>query len=421
MSAPNGQTTTPSHAPFDDYQHSQRVAVLVRWFVLGAWLTLLNYRTEPEVSLLVLNGLGTFLVLLNGFAQWRIWVGRPITQRYVMALSITDLVVITVGLSVTSRFENTFFVFYYPALLGASLVFPSRRVSFAIVTLTAAAYLVISLALDPGISFTQREERVLIVRVITMFAVVAAGNLLWRIERMRRIEAVEAEREQARQNLELQKRAQEGELAAERERSRIAREIHDGVAQSLYALSLNLETAAELAQRERAGSLSERLRRLVPLAKKTLLETRHYIHDLKPLLSGERSLDHMVDNQAKEFAMVSGLEVTTSVDGDPVEIPMDKASGLYRILQESLANVLRHADASRVGVRLTFAGEGVRLTVEDDGKGFDPDMDESGYGLANMHERAREMGGELHIEAAPGEGCRLTLIVPVGEASRAAR
>ena len=160
----------------------------------------------------------------------------------------------------------------------------------------AGVYAAISLMASPGVDIEIREERTLIVRIATMFAVVAAANLMTRIERNRRRDAVEAERAEAQRNLELQRQAQNAELMAREEKSRIGREIHDGIAQSIYALSLNLEACAELAERE-SGQLRDRLKTLVPIAKNTLLETRYYIFDLKPLLADERNLEDMVENQ----------------------------------------------------------------------------------------------------------------------------
>ena len=142
----------------------------------AAWLFVLNYRVEADSTLFILDGMGVALIAVNGYVHWRLWRGRPVTRAYVLALSIMDLSIITAGIGITSRFDNTFFVFYYPALLGLSLVFSSRRLSFAAVTAVAAAYLAISLALDPGISVENREERVLTVRIVTMFAVVAAAT-----------------------------------------------------------------------------------------------------------------------------------------------------------------------------------------------------------------------------------------------------
>lgn len=207
-----------------------------------------------------------------------------------------DLVFITVGVFTTTGFGNPFFVLYYPALLTMGIVFPSRSFSFGVVILVATTYAYLSFVTEPGVSFDARQDKVLIIRTVTMFAVVGAASLMHRLERNRSREAVEAERLQAQRNLELQRKAQAAELTAQEERSRIAREIHDGISQSVYALSLSLETCADLAERDQSP-LKEQLQRLVPLAKKALLETRYYIHDLKPLLEDERDLVTVADSQ----------------------------------------------------------------------------------------------------------------------------
>ena len=408
------QKQLPGYAVFDDYRYSQRIAVVVRWVVLFSWLFLINYRPDVTRTLFILNGMGVALAVLNGYVHWRIWRGRPITRGYVIALSVMDLAIITAGIGITTRFNNTMFVFYYPALLGLSLVFSSRRLSFTVVALVAAAYAGVSIGLEPGVSYEAEEERVLIVRIITMFSVVAAANLLTRIERNRRREAVEAERLQSQRNLELQRKAQEAELAAQRERDRIAREIHDGIAQSMYALNLSLETTSELADREN-GPLREQLQKLVPLAKKTLLETRHYIYDLKPLLAGESDLVGMVENQAKEFQMVAGVPVRLSIEGGPGQASVALATGLYRIMQEALANVLKHAGASDVTVTLVFDPDRVRLSVRDNGLGFQPENAPAGYGLENMAHRAQELGGTFQIESGPDQGTLVTVALPARE------
>ena len=138
-------------------------------------------------------------------------------------------------------------------------------------------------------------------------------------------------------------------LAAQEERLRIAREIHDGVAQTIYMLSLSLERAAEMAGDDEVG---DQLRRLVGHSKEALLETRHYIFDLKPLLSGDSSLASTIEGQVREFRAVSDLETTLDVEGDEPELPITVTSALYRIVQEALANAYRHVGANAVGVEL---------------------------------------------------------------------
>ena len=403
----------PDYAVFDDYRYSQRIAVVVRWFLLAAWLFLVNYRPDSGNAIYVLNGMGIALVGLNGFVHWRIWQGRPITGRYVAALSIMDLTIITAGLSVTNRFDNTFFVFYYPALLGLSLVFSSSRLSFAAVALVASAYAAISVFLEPGVSYADGEEKALVVRIATMFAVVAAASLMTRIERTRRREAVAAEKTQAQANLELQQRAHSAELAAQEERSRIAREIHDGVAQSIYILSLQLETYADLAQQQREG-LPERMEKLVALSKESLMEVRHYIFDLKPYLAGEKGVSGMVENQVNEFSKIAGISANVETIGEERQLSAPAATCLYRITQEALANVFKHAQASRVNVILEFLPDSVRLTVQDDGQGFDSSIEgqNSGHGLRNMRQRAEELGGDFDLRSASGEGTKIAIRLP---------
>jgi signal transduction histidine kinase len=209
---------------------------------------------------------------------------------------------------------------------------------------------------------------------------------------------------------------QKEELAAQEERSRIAREIHDGIAQSIYMLSLNLEKAAEVARDD--ARLGQRLGGLVNLAKEALLEVRHYIFDLKPLLTGDASLASTIRSQMREFSAVSGLPVELSVEGSEQSVPPAVGSSLYRITQEALANVFRHADAKRIEARLSFNGDRLLLEIHDDGRGFsvDPSADAAslGRGLRNIHRRAADAGGDAQISSAPGRGTTVRVTLPLG-------
>jgi len=220
------------------------------------------------------------------------------------------------------------------------------------------------------------------------------------------------EREIARaaleENIRLQKEREQ--IAAEHERSRIAREIHDGIAQLIYMLSLNLEAAAETATREPA--LGARLHQLVSMAKQALLEVRHYIFDLKPLLSGDTTLAGALQGQIREFTAVSGLPVDLEVTGRDRPLEPAVTTALYRVAQESLANVFRHADASRASVSLVIDDRSVTLKVADNGAGFDSSRDE-GRGLDSMKQRIAELAGTLTIDSTPGKGTRVTAIIAV--------
>jgi signal transduction histidine kinase len=206
-----------------------------------------------------------------------------------------------------------------------------------------------------------------------------------------------------------------GELAAESERSRIAREIHDGIAQMIYMLSLSLETASD-----RVGTDPEeqrrRLRDLTALAKTALWEIRQYIFDLRPLLSGDAGLVGAVQGQVKEFQAVSELPVEIKVTGAPHDLPIETSAALYRIVQEGLGNIFRHAKASRVTLAMAFDDGTVRVAIEDDGVGIAAPEPGGrvGFGMDNLRRRVEAIGGEIDVRSAPGDGTRIEVAVPVG-------
>jgi signal transduction histidine kinase len=412
----------PKFAIFDDYRPTVAITVVVRWLLLATYFFLNTYRVEEDLVHGVLNLNAAVLALLNLYMTWRLVTGRPITWYHALTLSLADLIVITVGLFLRGGVHNDLFIFYYPALLGPSLMFP-RRASFTIVVAVIALYIAMAFTASPTLNWGREEEKNLIVRTISMIGIVIAGSLITRWERSRRREAVAAERQRANENLELQRKAQQAELAALEERSRIAREIHDGIAQSLYMLNISLETCAELASREQNG-LHQRLQSLVKVSRQALLDARYYIFDLKPLLDGNRSVTEMLTHQVQEFRTVTSIPTTLTVSGTEFPLPVAAGAGLYRIIQEGLANVHKHAQASQVEVRLVFGPEEVQLQINDNGQGFTsssstpPQGEEkasrgSGYGLGNIAARARELGGRLDIQSAQGQGTRLSLTLPV--------
>jgi signal transduction histidine kinase len=200
-------------------------------------------------------------------------------------------------------------------------------------------------------------------------------------------------------------------LAAQAERTRLGREIHDGIAQSLFMLTLNLEACIELVEHD-PERLRSRLQTLIELSRQTLWETRHYIHDLRPLLDDARGLRPAIENQAREFQTISSLPVTLRISGEEPRLSITTRQAIYRILQEALANVFKHAGARQVTVELAFEADAVRLTVADDGRGFQPDPATSGHGLGNMRARAIEAGGQFELVSLPEQGTRVSVMLP---------
>lgn len=205
------------------------------------------------------------------------------------------------------------------------------------------------------------------------------------------------------------------ELAAEGERGRIAREIHDGIAQMVFMLTLSLETAID-----RVGGDPEEQRRrlqdLTALAKNALWEVRQYIFDLRPLLAGDEGLVGAVQGQVKEFQAVANLPVELAVSGEPQLLPIATSAALYRIVQEGLGNIFRHARASHVEIALAFEEASVALSIADDGVGMSDGEPGGrvGYGMGNLRQRVDEVGGTLDVRSETGQGTRINVTVPTG-------
>ncbi|SIS14047.1 sensor histidine kinase [Microbacterium sp. RURRCA19A] len=199
--------------------------------------------------------------------------------------------------------------------------------------------------------------------------------------------------------------ATEREQGVLAERARLAREIHDTVAQGLSSIQMLLH-AAERADATGPGIAHIRLARQT--AADGLAETRRFIRELAPPTL-DRGLGPALQRWAEGWAQREGVDVEISTPGD-VSLPMDAQAALLRIAQGALANVSQHADATRVRVDLAQDGGDVRLTIADDGRGFDPARAEEtasgtdSFGLRAMRERVEQLEGDLSVVSAAGAG-----------------
>ena len=413
----NATTSEPSYADFEDYRHNQRIVVIMRWYLLLGWAALNHWNATWDLLLLYVDLIGLSIVVLNGWLHLKLNRGERVGRSIAVGMSTFDVIAITGGIAITNHFTNTFFILYYPALVGLALVTGSRRLSLLIVTMVAVAYAAISIFLEPGLVLEIGDDRRLIARIFVMYILVFLANLIIRAERIKRAEAVEAERERTRENIELTAASQEERLRAAEQRYRIRREIHDGLAQSLYGLSLNIESIAAQAESSGASKVGERLARLIPVARGALLETRHYIHDLSPMLSEQGDLRSAVENLAAEFQNISDIPVDLSIanpdsEDERLELEPEIATQICRIIQEALANVLRHSGASKVVISLEHKSTGFKMSIEDDGKGFDSASVTRGFGLGHIASRAEELGGKLELISSKGAGTRVLIELP---------
>jgi two-component system, NarL family, sensor histidine kinase UhpB len=214
-------------------------------------------------------------------------------------------------------------------------------------------------------------------------------------------------------------RRRSGQLAMraqEEERRRLARDLHDEVNQALTAILLRLEALAQETPPEREPEVAE-LKRLVNQAMEELL---NLARQLRPSALDDHGLVPAVETQLKRFSARTGVEVRLDTRGEPDELPEVVQTAVYRVAQEALTNVTRHAGATVVEVDLGEHEGAAELRVRDDGGGFDPAVvaqaategPSGGLGLVGMAERARLVGGELDVRSAPGGGTSITLRVP---------
>ena len=377
----------------DDLRYNLRISVWVRWFLLIAWLVQFNYRPNFADPNYVPNTLFAIsLLALNGYVHYRIRSNRTVTWRWMLALSAMDTLMITAGLATSGGFSNSFFTLYYPSLAIFAVVFTSFRLSFAWAAMVAAVYAVLSRALEPGVEFEVKEEKVLFTRIVVMFAVVAAVNLVSRFERIRRREAVERERELQRERIEL------------------SQTIHDTIAQSAYMIGLGLETAIELAD-ESNRELIAKLEATHALSKSTMWELRHPI-DAGPIFEG-RELGRVLRSHASTFTTITSIPTELVQSGKEPQLSTVTRGLLFSIAHNAMTNSFRHSRTGKVTIALSFEGDRLRMSVSDDGIGLPDDYEDRGHGFRRMRTDAERMGGSL--ELGPGQsglGTTLTCVVP---------
>lgn len=206
-------------------------------------------------------------------------------------------------------------------------------------------------------------------------------------------------------------RKQAARTALLEERQRVARDLHDSIAQSLYGLVTLTEAGTAQAEKHSWEDTHATLTRIGATARQAIKEMRLFIHQSQPLLLEENGL---IGALHQRLAAVEGRsDVNARLLADEIDLSMEVQEALYYIAQEALNNALRHAQARQVTVYLRNSGSAVTLEIHDDGRGFDPTgVDTGGMGMKNMRSRAQEIGGALVLQSKPGEGTRLIVTVP---------
>ena len=371
------------------------VSLWVHWFIIAACFILVFYRPPFGPPLYAAYWLiyGTF-VGFNAYLHYRLASGRTITWRWIFAHYVLDAALVSAAAVVGGGFSHYFmYMMYFPVLACFAVFFSSFKLNLAYVTTVAVTYLLISLFVGEGIDLEAREEKPLFARIVVMYAVVAAVNVISRFERTRWRAAVERER------------------ALRRERAELSQAIHDTTAQSAFMIGLGIDSAKQLAG-DSNTELTARLEATSKLSKTAIWQLRHPI-DMGHIFEG-RELGRTLESHVSTFTQVTSVQTDLVQNGQEPPLSVEDRSRLFSIAHNALTNAFRHAEASRVLVELDFGGDSLRLSVSDDGRGLPGDYAEHGHGFANMRADAERLRGRLIVEPrGPAGGASVTCLMPL--------
>ena len=363
----------------DGLRYVTTISVRVHWLIAALSLVELVYRPHYGVARYGAYVL-IFLTLIgfSGYLHYLLRSNRPITWRWLLALNAMDVFLISATVAISNGFSHPFIhVYYYLALAAFAVMFTSFTLTMAWVTMVAVVYSVISLTVGDGIDLEAWDEKTLLARIAIMYAVVATVNLASRFERIRWKQSVERQR------------------ALQLERSELSQVIHDTTAQSAYMVGLGIDTAKAISANA-SPELAATLEATSELTRSMIWELRHSIN--KGGLYEGRELSRALRFHATSFSNVTSVPAQMTQTGVEPPLSIETKSLLFSVAHNSLTNAYRHAKASKVSIDLEYSGDGIRLSVLDDGTGLPDDYGERGHGFANMSRNVERMGGGLVVE-----------------------
>ncbi|GLI08686.1 MULTISPECIES: sensor histidine kinase [Paenibacillus] len=213
-------------------------------------------------------------------------------------------------------------------------------------------------------------------------------------------------------------------LAQEEERKRIAREIHDGLAQNMANMVLRTEITERMLAKQAYNAVKDELNDLKTGVRGGIEEVRKIIFNLRPMALDDLGLVPTLRKFVQDYEERTKIRTKIELVGKEVRLPSGMEVAVYRLVQEAFSNVLKHAEASHVSLELTFQQQMIKITVSDNGVGFSTDnIDKkiargSHYGLMGMRERVELLEGRMDIESAPGAGTKLSMVIPIKSESK---
>jgi signal transduction histidine kinase len=206
--------------------------------------------------------------------------------------------------------------------------------------------------------------------------------------------------------------AQNRESVLLAERNRVAREIHDTLAQGFTGVIAQLEAAKGAISQRKKVRASDHLDRAGELAREGLHEARRSVQALRPRALEKKPLAEALEDLIAQMTTGVTMQAKLTLQGEPRSLPPEWETNLLRIGQEVLTNALRHAQAKQFDVLLAFDSHEIRLNLRDDGRGFDPTQGHEGFGLQGIRERTEAMGGQFTIQSSEGQGTFVSVVLP---------
>ena len=326
------------------------------------------------------------LAHLEGHSQWELrdGGGRPVIQQLIQqARTGGGFVDFMWHRPSTGREERKLgYVELIPQwgwMIGTGLYLDHLQETQTVITNSTAA------------TVTKTLDLILIVASAALL-MVAAGGLALNLYEIRAADG------------KLRAMAQKVVLSQETERSRVARELHDGVSQWLSSVKFVLETALVNVENG-SGDVRATLRKGLDQMRGVMRDVRRISHDLRPTVLDDLGLSSAIEQMAREFGERTAIAIHTAVEPIP-PIQEAAATAMFRVTQEALSNVAKHADAKNVWIGLRYSNAGLELQLRDDGQGFDVTENlrqaREGLGLTNMRERIETLGGQFELQSAPG-------------------
>ena len=377
----------------DEFRYGVQISIWARWVIMAGAMVEVNYRVDYGSASHIFNMLYILAVMsFNGYVYLRLRSKGTFGLGWLFALSVMDVVCVSFSTSLSGGLESRYFVLYFFSLACFAAVCTSWRLNMLWVSAVALLYIAVCVLAPPGIDLAAQDEKVLFYRVGAFYAVVAMVNVVTRIERNRRQNAVDRERELHRQRIE------------------ISQTIHDSTAQWAYLIGLGIEAAVKAEDQSNKEQI-ERLNATAKLSRYVMWELRHPI-DGGQIFQG-KDLNHLIRAHTSTFTAITAVPATFTHSGEEPPLSTIQRTLLFSIVHNALTNAFRHADAQTVAVSAEYGADCLRLSVADNGIGLPENFTVRGHGFANMTADAERMGACLEVGKGPsGRGTTVTCILP---------